>query len=148
MWQHLWRHSRIILGELDFGGCSRTRVMTLSVLSLGPQFPNIPYFAVCECLRENIMLLGSISAVRQYWKYPFFLCPTMEALGASHSIFLPSHVSSFHAEFSWYPTRRFRKKLSNIVLRLLGPPLTTRTRRAGFLQEAHIFFKRNTRGLY
>ena len=25
------------------------------------------------------MLIGSISPVRQYWKYLFFLCPTMEA---------------------------------------------------------------------
>ena len=129
-----------------------TRVIIFSVLSLVPQFPNIQYFDVCECLRENIMLFGSISPVRQYWKYPFFLCPTMEAvmeaLGASHSLVLPSHVSSFHAEFSWSRTRRFRKKMSNIVLRLLGPSLTTRTRRAGFLQEAHIFFKGNTRGLY
>ena len=74
------------------------------------------------------MLFGSISPVRQYWKYPFFLCPTMEAdmevLGASHSLVLPSHVSSFHIQFSWTRTRRFRKKLSNIVLRLLGPSLT------------------------
>ena len=35
------------------------------------------------------MLFGSISPVRQYWKYLFFLCPTMEAdmeaLGASCS---------------------------------------------------------------
>ena len=72
----------------------------------------------------------------------------MEALGASHSLFYHSHVSSFHAESSWSPTRRFRKKLSNIVLRLLGPSLTTRTRRAGSLQKAHSFFKGNTRGLY
>ena len=72
----------------------------------------------------------------------------MEALGASYSIFHQAHASSFHAEFSWSPTRRFRKKLSNIILRLLDPSLTTRTRRAGSLQEAHIFFKRNTRGLY
>ena len=71
-----------------------------------------------------------------------------EALGASHSLFLQSNVSSFHAEFSRSPTRRFRKKLSNTVLRLLGPSLTTRTRRAGSLQEAHSCFKRNTRGLY
>ena len=98
------------------------------------------------------MLFGSISPVRQYWKYPFFLCPTMEAdmeaLGASHSLFHQSHVLSFHAGFSWSPSRRFRKKLPNIVLRLLGPSLTTRTRRAGSLQEAHSFFKGNTRGLY
>ena len=72
----------------------------------------------------------------------------MEALGASHSVFLHSNVSSFHAEFSRSPTRRFRKKLSNTVLRLLGLSLTTRTRRAGSLQEAHSFFKGNTRGLY
>ena len=72
----------------------------------------------------------------------------MEALGASHSLFLHSNVSSSQAAFSRSPTRRFRKKLSNTVLRLLGPSLTTRTRRAGSLQEAHSFFKGNTRGLY
>jgi len=101
MWQHLWGHSSIILDIFDFGGCSRTRVIILSVLSLGPQFPNIQYFDVCECLRAYIMLFGSISPVRQYWKYPFFRCPTMEAdmeaLGASHSLCLQSHVSRFHA---------------------------------------------------
>jgi len=90
-----------------------TRVIIFSVLSLGPQFPNIQYFDVCECLRENIMLFGSISPVRQYWKYPFFLCPTMEAdmeaLGAAYSIFHHSHASSFHAGFSWTPTRRYLK---------------------------------------
>ena len=31
MWQNLWGRIKIILGELDFGGCSRTRVMILSV---------------------------------------------------------------------------------------------------------------------
>ena len=71
----------------------------------------------------------------------------MEALGASHSLFLHSNVSSSQAAFSRSPTRRFRKKLSNTVLRLLGPSLTTQTRRAGSSQEAHSFFKEKTRGL-
>ena len=158
------------------------------------------------------MLFGSISPVRQYWKYLFFLCPTMEAdmeaLGASCSsncstqscacfvllwrlglvgldsalrfsqpfrtlpmkrcrirkvnnknrnrvctclgLFTVHSMTVTNAteRGGWSPTRRFRKKLSNIVLRLLGPSLTTRTRRAGSLQEAHSFFKGHTRGLY
>ena len=53
-------------GEFDFGGYSRTRVMMLSVLCLGPQFPNIQCLDVCECLGKYIMLFGSISPVRPY----------------------------------------------------------------------------------
>ena len=106
MVQSFWKN-------MDFGRCFKTRVMTLSVLCVGPQFPNMQNFDACEGIWRYIKLLGSISPVCQYWKNRFFLCPTMEAdmeaLGAAYSIFHHSNASSFHAGFSWTPTRRYLK---------------------------------------
>ena len=92
------------LVTMDFGRCSKNRVMTLSVLCVGPQFPHMQYFDVCKGIWRYIKLFGSISPVCQYWKYCFLLCPTMEAdmeaLGASYSTFHHSHASRCHAIFS------------------------------------------------
>ena len=130
MWQHLWGRIRIILGELNFGGCSRTRVIILSVTIF------------------NILMHVNVYESIQFHLEVYPMSANIGNTSSFYSLFLHSNVSSSQAAFSRSPTRRFRKKLANTVLRLLGPSLTTRTRRAGSLQETHSFFEGNTRGLY
>ena len=46
--------------NLDLGGCSGTRVMTIFVFYVGPHFPNIQDFDVCEGSCRYIKLFGGI----------------------------------------------------------------------------------------
>ena len=46
-WQNIWGYGRIILVEFGPWGI-RTRVMTIFMFFVGPNFPNIGYFDVYD----------------------------------------------------------------------------------------------------
>ena len=55
--------------NLDAGGCSRTRVMTICVFFVGSNFPNIGYLNVYGGMLRYVKAFGGIGRYIKVYKY-------------------------------------------------------------------------------
>ena len=103
------------------GGCPGNRVMTIFVFYVGPHFPNIQYFDVCESTWRYIKLFGGIwkymEVYERIWRYIRLYEPTFPTF--CFFICLGSTFSAFVFRLFWGPL--FRHCFFSGFLRVYRP---------------------------